>query len=372
MATKVYLSGDKVIVDKLSEPPALNIPVEDAKYTFLGVVSHEGSEVTQFNQVSLSNMAISEERNDLVSEIQDIGGTPIGDFEAVKSYLSSFFSRGGSGVVEQSLDPIVDEKSMEFQKFWNAATNSPTLSNSDVLVTGTVYEVSVDGSTDFGDGSISFNQGDWVYSNGTIWTKQQSGAAIASQAEVNTGTEADKSVSPFTNKNFKGVVPFYLNARGEFIGSPGWADAGLLGDIPVLRFARNATERAVYMFILAERFVLSDFDPVFAFVTYSYGAPVATTGDGIVWRLEARYYTDGDIAIKAADETIELTQIITNLIAEADQGFFSFTLDRSLMTSGDRVMFTLSRLGADGADNYNDDIGVGQSGLLIESKTTNP
>jgi hypothetical protein len=59
---------------------------------------------------------------------------------------------------------------MQYQGQYNAATDTPSLSDG-VGDAGDVYEVTVAGSNDFGAGSISFNVGDWVVYNGSIWQK---------------------------------------------------------------------------------------------------------------------------------------------------------------------------------------------------------
>lgn len=60
---------------------------------------------------------------------------------------------------------------MEWKGMWNAATNTPTLTNGNGDITGDVYECNVAGTTDFGAGGITFEVGDWVVYNGTIWEK---------------------------------------------------------------------------------------------------------------------------------------------------------------------------------------------------------
>ncbi len=54
---------------------------------------------------------------------------------------------------------------------WDASTNTPTLSDNDIGVGGYLYQVAVAGSVDFGNGSISFDVGDKVVNNGTVWQK---------------------------------------------------------------------------------------------------------------------------------------------------------------------------------------------------------
>jgi hypothetical protein len=53
---------------------------------------------------------------------------------------------------------------------WDAESNSPSLLNG-TGTAGNYYTVSVAGSVDFGDGSITFAVGNWVYYNGDTWNK---------------------------------------------------------------------------------------------------------------------------------------------------------------------------------------------------------
>jgi len=60
---------------------------------------------------------------------------------------------------------------LTYKGTWNAATNTPTLSNSDTGVEGFLYRVNAAGSVNFGAGAIAFEIGDNVVNNGTIWEK---------------------------------------------------------------------------------------------------------------------------------------------------------------------------------------------------------
>lgn len=62
-------------------------------------------------------------------------------------------------------DPIT------YKGTWNATTNTPTLLNTDIDKNGFLYQVNVAGTTNFGAGNISFEVGDKVVNNGTIWDK---------------------------------------------------------------------------------------------------------------------------------------------------------------------------------------------------------
>lgn len=68
---------------------------------------------------------------------------------------------------------------MTYEGVWNASTNSPTLADGSGDA-GMVYRVGTAGSQDLGSGSISFNVGDYVIYNGTIWEKSDTTDAVAS------------------------------------------------------------------------------------------------------------------------------------------------------------------------------------------------
>jgi hypothetical protein len=54
---------------------------------------------------------------------------------------------------------------------WNAATNTPALSNATIEVAGNWYNVTAAGTVDFGGGNITFAINDRCYSNGTTYQK---------------------------------------------------------------------------------------------------------------------------------------------------------------------------------------------------------
>ena len=65
---------------------------------------------------------------------------------------------------------------------WNASTNTPTLADADTGKVGVMYKVSDAGSTDFGAGSISYEVGDIVVNDGTVWGKIDATDAVLSVA----------------------------------------------------------------------------------------------------------------------------------------------------------------------------------------------
>lgn len=99
----------------------------------------------------------------VVAGSTDLGtftGTIISDGETVKGALQDLET-----FIEALPDPIY------YAGTWDASTNTPTLDNSDTGMGGALYRVNVAGSVDFGAGSISFEVGDSVVNNGTIWEK---------------------------------------------------------------------------------------------------------------------------------------------------------------------------------------------------------
>lgn len=248
-----------------------------------------------------------------------------------------------NGLIPESQIPL---KFLEFQGNWDASTNTPALSNSDTEAQGNVYNVSAAGSVDFGAGSISFKVSDWVFNDGTIWSKRENPE--------------------------KGIQGFFLDPTGSFGTGGGWADVGDISDIPVVFFAPNITERAVFMFYASERFLFSDVNPKVAFVVYSNDAPVITTGDKCRWELTARYFAVGESLGKPADQTVTETYTLTEIGANTVQPILEIELDRTKISIGDVVKMTLRRLGGDVLDTYADDAAIGQSGFIVEAKAFQP
>ena len=102
------------------------------------------------------------------------------------------------GTVPLSQIPASIQGGVSYQGTWNAATNTPTLSNG-VGTKGYYYVVSVAGSTNL-DGITAWNVGDWAIFNGTVWQKVDNTDAVTS---VNgyTGTVV------LTQTDISGTVP---------------------------------------------------------------------------------------------------------------------------------------------------------------------
>lgn len=179
--------------------------------------------------------------------------------------------------------------------------------------------------------------------------------------------------SPVLNgENVKGLQGFFLEARGLSGLGAGFADEGFIGDVPVILFAGNATEKAIYSFYALNRIILTDTNPTLNFIVYSTTAPVVTTSDSVRWQLEARYIAETELATKVVDETMLLTQGLPTTVANSRQSVLQFTLDKTKIVDQDVLLFTLSRIGGDGSDIYGSDVAVGQSGIRVEARSNNP
>lgn len=85
---------------------------------------------------------------------------------------------GGKVPTSQLPDSIVG--SVQYQGTWNASTNTPAIpAASDAL--GNYYKVSVAGSTNI-DGEVDWKVGDWIISDGSIWSKVDNTETVTSVA----------------------------------------------------------------------------------------------------------------------------------------------------------------------------------------------
>jgi len=167
----------------------------------------------------------------------------------------------------------------------------------------------------------------------------------------------------------KGIEGFFLTPRGSFGTGSGWSDEGFIVLYPALLFASNATERAIYMFFGIARGFFDAIDPIVKFAIMSTTAPSAA--EAVRWQLTCKYRAEGESLAGAADQVLLQTKVLTDLVADTRQSNLEFTLDRTLIANGDTMQLNLERIGGDGADTYGSDIGVGQSGILLETQPFN-
>ena len=108
---------------------------------------------------------------------------------------------------------------------WNAATNTPTLTNG-VGDVGDLYICNVAGTVNFGAGPITFAVGDWVIYSGTEWQKSAGASGtVTSVAVSESGDALTITGSPITtsgtiNIGFAGTGSQYIKGDGTLATFP--------------------------------------------------------------------------------------------------------------------------------------------------------
>ena len=109
----------------------------------------------------------------IVSRIGGVSGTIVQSSEIKYDNTVSGLTAVDLQDAIDEIDALIDAlpNPIYYAGTWDASTNTPTLANTDVGVEGALYRVNVAGTVDFGAGPISFEIGDAVVNNGTIWDK---------------------------------------------------------------------------------------------------------------------------------------------------------------------------------------------------------
>lgn len=126
--------------------------------------------------------------------------TPLRTRQAMEAFLDDAIGEeipgleGGKIPTSYLPDSIVGQ--LEYQGGWNASTNTPAIPAAASGNRGHYYVVTTAGATSI-NGQTDWLVGDWLVSNGTTWDKvDNTEAPFATNAEVRTGTDATKKVSP--------------------------------------------------------------------------------------------------------------------------------------------------------------------------------
>jgi hypothetical protein len=186
------------------------------KITFLQVASIIGSGAslnfndvttngnTTGNSITIGGLTITSLNGVLKSTSGVVGTYPYGGANGVAT-----LDAAGKVPVSQLPSSI-----MEYKGTWNATTNTPTLANG-IGDNGDVYRVSVGGTINLGGGAITFDVGDYVIYNGTIWEKSDTtdsvtsvfgriGVVTAQEGDYNLNLLGDVSItSPLANNYLK-------------------------------------------------------------------------------------------------------------------------------------------------------------------------
>ena len=98
MATKVYLSGDNIIVDQDTQP-LLEIRADRAMYTALTPFYSDGASLPVVEYIEFKDVHYLTSRTELIANIQDSGGSPFATYFDLIAYLNGFFQRASSGTM---------------------------------------------------------------------------------------------------------------------------------------------------------------------------------------------------------------------------------------------------------------------------------
>jgi hypothetical protein len=142
----------------------------DALPYFTGPGSAATTTLTPFARTILDDASASQ-------VITTIGAIPSSE----KGSANGVATLDGSGKVPVSQLPSAI---MTYEGVWDASTNTPTLADG-TGDAGQVYRVSVAGTQDLGSGNITFDVGDYVIYNGSVWEKSDTTDSVVS---VNGGT----------------------------------------------------------------------------------------------------------------------------------------------------------------------------------------
>lgn len=106
--------------------------------------------------------------NKVLSGFNTVGGGTIVDGDSI---IVAF------GKVQNQLNALYG--GMQFIDFWNATTNTPSIPAASLANKGNYYIVQVAGSTNIG-GITDWRVGDWLVSNGSVWSKIDNTDAVIS------------------------------------------------------------------------------------------------------------------------------------------------------------------------------------------------
>jgi len=117
---------------------------------------------------------------------------------------------------------------MTYLGTWDAATNTPTLANG-TGDAGDLYICNVAGTVNFGAGPITFEVGDWVMYNGSIWQRSDMSDAVSSvfgrQGAV-TAQNGDYTASQVTNVAAGNIIATTVQAAIDELDTEKVAKSG--------------------------------------------------------------------------------------------------------------------------------------------------
>jgi len=174
-------STDNTMTDNASD----TVPVESAIRGYIDKrlgITHNDSLVPGANLIGPGYMPL----NGLAAMTANL---PMGSFKITGLGAPS---ANTDAATKGYVDSNIVSGAVVFKGTWNASTNTPTLVDG-TGTNGWQYAVNVGGTRNLGSGSISFNAGDFVIYNGTVW--QRIPASTIAEAGTLTGSTLNATVT---------------------------------------------------------------------------------------------------------------------------------------------------------------------------------
>jgi hypothetical protein len=111
MATRVYITGSRIIVSKVGGD-SLSIPQYRCKRTYIGKRSSQSVGTAVYTKVSISDIILGTSITDEITEIQGQTGGSIGDYAAVEAYLSGFIFKADTTLLDDELSTKANQETI--------------------------------------------------------------------------------------------------------------------------------------------------------------------------------------------------------------------------------------------------------------------
>lgn len=226
-----------------------------------------------------------------------------------KAAVNGVATLDGTGKIPLSQLPA---SLVEYQGTWDASTNTPTLSNASgpYNVQGFFFIVSVAGTVNFGAGPITFNSGDWVLFDGSVWQRAVQSNVVQS-VNGQTGIVTINAINQLTGDVVAG--PASQSQSQSSTIQPNVVSNSKLAQMPTHTYKGNNTGSTANALDLTSTQVTADLN----LFTSSLQGLVPASGGGTTNFLRA----DGTFAIPPGTGTATVTSV-----ALADStGTFSIT-----------------------------------------------
>lgn len=182
------------------------------------VDAHDASAISSIASGNLVATDVQSALNELQSDIDT--RIPLSQKGAANGVAT--LDAGGKVPVAQLPSSV-----MTYEGVWNASTNSPTLADG-TGDAGMVYRVGTAGTQNLGSGSISFEVGDYVIYNGSVWEKSDTTDAVASvfgRTGIVTAQSGDYTASQVTNVAAGNIAATTVQAAINELDSEKFASA---------------------------------------------------------------------------------------------------------------------------------------------------